>query len=105
MISFLIFFILSSYGLTSILLYGSIFDSIRPKEGLLGKLFKCPLCLSFHVGYIIALLLNASDLFSISINIIDMFMLACLSSGTSYVLCSLFTDFGINFNINKQDNK
>jgi len=102
---FLPYFILICYGLTNILVYGSIFDSIRPKEGLLGKLFKCPLCLSFHVGYIIALLLNASDLFSISINIIDMFMLACLSSGTSYVLCSLFTDFGINFNINKQDNK
>jgi hypothetical protein len=102
---FLPYFILTCYGLTNILVYGSIFDSIRPKEGLLGKLFKCPMCMGFHVGYIIALLLNASDLFSISINIIDMFMLACLSSGTSYVLCTLFTDFGINFNINKQDNK
>jgi hypothetical protein len=102
---FLPYFILICYGLTNILVYGSIFNCIRPKQGLLGELFKCPMCMGFHVGYIIALLLNASDLFSISINIIDMFMLACLSSGTSYVLCSLFTDFGINFNINKQDNK
>jgi len=102
---FLPYFILICYGLTNILVYGSIFNCIRPKQGLLGELFKCPMCMGFHIGYIIALLLNASDLFSISINIIDMFMLACLSSGTSYVLCSLFTDFGINFNINKQDNK
>lgn len=102
---FLPYFILICYGLTNILVYGSIFNCIRPKGGLWGELFKCPMCMGFHVGYIIALLLNASDLFSISINIIDMFMLACLSSGTSYVLCTLFTDFGINFNINKQDNK
>ena len=96
---FLPYFILICYGLTNILVYGSIFNCIRPKGGLWGELFKCPMCMGFHVGYIIALLLNASDLFSISINIIDMFMLACLSSGTSYVLCTLFTDFGINFNI------
>ena len=102
---FLPYFILICYGLTNILVYGSIFNCIRPKGGLWGELFKCPMCMGFHVGYIIALLLYASDLFSISINIIDMFMLACLSSGTSYVLCTLFTDFGINFNINKQDNK
>jgi hypothetical protein len=102
---FLLFFILACYGLTQILVYGSIFDNIRPKQGFLGELFKCPMCMGFHVGWILALLLNVSDLFKVTTNIVDMFMLACLSSGSSYVLCSIFTDFGINFNINKQDNK
>ena len=62
---FLFYFILVCYGLTSILLYGSIFDTIRPKEGLMGKLFKCPLCLSFHVGWFVAILSNFSNLFKI----------------------------------------
>jgi hypothetical protein len=99
---FLPYFILICYGLTSILLYGSIFDSIRPKEGLWGELFKCPMCMGFHVGWFVALLMNLSSIINVSTNIVDTFLLACLSSGTSYVLCSLFTDFGINFKINKE---
>ena len=101
----LIYFILIAYGLTQILCYGSILNPIRPKTGFFGELFKCPMCMGFHVGWILALLLNVSNLFKVSTNIFDMFMLACLSSGSSYVLCSIFPDFGINFTINKQDNK
>jgi hypothetical protein len=33
----LIWFILAAYGLTYILVYGSIFDPIRPATGKLGK--------------------------------------------------------------------
>jgi hypothetical protein len=100
---FLFYFILVCYGLTQIFVYGSILDSVRPKEGILGELFKCPMCVGFHVGWFVAILSNFSNLFNNTNNIIDIFMLACLSSGTSYVLCSLFTDFGINFNFTKQD--
>jgi hypothetical protein len=100
---FLIPFILTCYGLTQILVYGTIFDCIRPKEGLLGELFKCPMCVGFHVGWLMALLFGISNLFNIQTNIIDIFILACISSGSSYVLCSLFTDFGINFKINKSE--
>jgi len=98
----ILFFILACYGLTNILVYGSIFNSIRPKQGLWGELFKCPMCVGFHVGWFIALMIKLSNLISIDPNIIDLFLLACLSSGSSYVLCSLFTDFGINFKINKE---
>lgn len=100
---FLITYILACYGLTQILVYGTIFDSIRPKQGLWGELFKCPMCLGFHVGWLLAILFSASNLFNIQTNIIDIFILACISSGTSYVFCSLFTDFGINFKINKSE--
>ena len=98
----LLYFILVCFGLTNILVYGSIFNCIRPKQGLWGELFKCPMCVGFHVGYVVGLLMNLSSLFNTTTNIVDTFLLACLSSGTSYVLCSLFTDFGINFKINKE---
>jgi hypothetical protein len=58
--------------------------------------------MGFHVGWFVALLMNLSSIINVSTNIVDIFLLACLSSGTSYVLCSLFTDFGINFKINKE---
>jgi len=99
---FLPYFILICYGLTNILVYGSILNCVRPKEGLWGELFKCPMCMGFHVGWFVALLMNLSSIINVSTNIVDTFLLACLSSGTSYVLCSLFTDFGINFKINKE---
>jgi len=99
----ILFFILACYGLTNILVYGSILSCVRPKEGLWGELFKCPMCMGFHVGWFVTLMMKLSNLTSINPNIIDMFLLACLSSGSSYVLCSLFTDFGINFKINKEE--
>jgi hypothetical protein len=98
----LLFFVLACFGLTNILVYGSILNCVRPKEGLWGELFKCPMCMGFHVGWFVALLMNLSSIINVSTNIVDTFLLACLSSGTSYVLCSLFTDFGINFKINKE---
>jgi hypothetical protein len=54
----LLWFVLACYGLTQILVYGSIFNGLRPRHGFL-------LC-----GW--------------------------LSSGTSYVLCTVFGDEGIN---------
>ena len=98
----LLYFILVCFGLTNILVYGSILNCVRPKEGLWGELFKCPMCMGFHVGWFVAILMNLSSLIDVSTNIVDTFLLACLSSGTSYVFCSLFTDFGINFKINKE---
>ena len=102
---FILLFILACFGLTQILVYATILDCIRPKQGLWGELFKCPMCMGFHVGWIVGLLSSVSTIINMEFNIIDLFLLACISSGTSYVLCSIFTDFGINFNINKQDNK
>jgi hypothetical protein len=59
--------------------------------------------MGFHVGWFVALMMKLSNLTNIDPNIVDVFLLACLSSGSSYVLCSLFTDFGINFKINKEE--
>ena len=47
---YLLWFCLAAYGLTQMLVYGSVFDAIRPVKGSLGKLFQCPMCLGFWVG-------------------------------------------------------
>ena len=49
----LIYFILACYGLTFILVYGKIFEDLRPTKDYTKKwntLFHCPLCIGFWVG-------------------------------------------------------
>jgi len=46
----LLYFILCAHGLTQILVYGKIFDRIRPTKGKLGELFQCPMCIGMWVG-------------------------------------------------------
>ena len=89
----LIYFILACYGMTQILVYGTIFDKIKPKEGFFGKLLSCPLCTGFWVG-----ILNWF-VFDVECGI---FSAGCISSGTSYILCMLFNDFGLNIKANKE---
>lgn len=91
----LVYFILCCYGLTQILVYGSILDSIRPKEGKLGELFRCPMCLGFWVGLILWALNSYTGLFSFDDSLVTGVLLGCLSSGTSYILTMLFDDEGI----------
>ena len=91
----LIYFILVAYGLTQILVYGSILNSIRPKEGSLGELFQCPMCMGFWVGFFLCVISPFTPLFTFEPNFITPFLLGCLSSGTSYILCQTFDDEGI----------
>ena len=91
----LIYFILISYGMTYILVYGSIFNLIRPKKGKLGELFKCPLCMGFWVGVFLSLLSPYTELFSFERSFVNAFLLGCLSAGTSYLISVLVDDFGL----------
>ena len=92
-------FVLCAYGMTFILIYGSIFNSIRPNKGKLGELFHCPLCLGFWVGIFLWAVNGSTELFSFDYSLITAFLCGCLSAGTSYVLSTLLKDFGINLNI------
>ena len=92
-------FILCAYGMTFILIYGSIFNKVRPTKGKLGELFHCPLCLGFWVGIFLWAVNGATELFSFDYNLITAFLCGCLSAGTSYFLSTLLKDFGINLNI------
>tara|TARA_Y100001937_G_C7080498_1_gene312720 strand:+ start:483 stop:791 length:309 start_codon:yes stop_codon:yes gene_type:complete len=93
----LAYFILCAYGLTFILVYGSIFDSIRPKSGKLGQLFHCPLCLGFWVGVFLWGINHFTELFTFEYNLINGLLLGCLSAGTSYFLSMVLNDFGLKF--------
>ena len=87
----LLYFVLCAYGLTQILVYGTIFDKIRPKH----HLFHCPMCVGFWAGVFLVGINRYTELFIFDNNIINYFLLGCLSSGTSYILCTLFGDNGV----------
>ena len=97
----LIYFILTAYGLTQILIYGSIFNKIRPSKEWLngfGKLFHCPMCMGFWVGVFLFAINPFTELFTFEYKLANAFILGCLSSGTSYLLSVLVNDFGLNLN-------
>ncbi len=89
----LIYFILCSYGLTQLLIYGHIFDKIRPDK----RFFKCSMCMGFWVGVFLYSINGYTDLFSFEYNWINPLLLGCLSSGTSYVLDMVIGDKGIRY--------
>jgi hypothetical protein len=58
------------------------------------------MCVGFHVGWIVAGLIGFSNLIKLDpLAPVDYFLLACLSSGTSYALSQLFGDDGVKFEI------
>ena len=96
----LLTFILAAYGLTQIVVYGKIFNKIRPAKGKLGDLFKCPMCVGFHVGWFLMLLSPFTELFSFDVTVFNFFLLGGISSGTSYILTMLFGDNGVKHDHN-----
>ncbi len=100
----LIYFILCAYGLTQILVYGSILNLVRPTRGRLGELFKCPMCMGFWVGIFLFGINSLTELFSFDYNLTNAFLLGCLSSGTSYIFNMVFGDHGIKLE-NRTDAK
>jgi len=87
----LVYFILSSYGLTQILVYGKILDRIRPDY----YFFHCPMCIGMWVGVFLLLINPGTELFNFKISVANFICLGSISSGTSYILCVLFGDEGI----------
>ena len=83
----------SSAGITFIIVYGKIFDRIRPSH----KFFRCPMCLGFWTGAFLFGINRYTELFTFEYNLANLFLLACLSSGTSYVLCTVFGDDGVKY--------
>jgi len=91
----LLFFILSSYGLTQILCYGKIFEKWRPTHGKLGELFSCSMCMGFWVGTLLGLTDPFISLFDLTSSFLDIIVLGLISSGTSYLLDKIVSDEGI----------
>ena len=94
----LLYFILTAYGMTQLIVYASILDKVRPSKEWLrgfGELFHCPMCTGFWVGAFLCGINDYTELFTFEHTIANYFVLGCLSSGTSYVLNMLFGDCGI----------
>ena len=87
----LVYFILTAYSLTQILVYSSIFNSIRPKH----HFFHCSMCMGFWVGAFLFGINGFTELFTFDYNAANFFILSWLSSGTSYFLNMLLKDEGI----------
>ena len=94
----LIWFMLAAFGLTQILVYGTIFDNYRPhREDFKGwgEVFHCPMCMGFWVGAFLFGINGLTELFSFDSSVTTALLLGCLSSATSYVLNVIFGDEGI----------
>jgi hypothetical protein len=104
----LFIFILISYGLSNILIYGSIFEKLRNKLDKLspnfwGKLFSCFICLPTWIGFIGSYLiwspssyyeivttdLSFFNLFNIPKELISTFLDGCLTSGFVWLIHTL----------------
>ena len=99
----LIWFILAAYGLTQILVYGSIFNNIRPHKSWLsglGELFHCPMCMGFWVGVFLCGINGFTELFTFEYNFANLLICGWLSSGTSYIFNVLFCDNGFQIGAN-----
>ena len=89
----LLYFILSCYGLTQILVFSTIFEKVRPAH----HFFHCPMCVGFWVGVLLLILNPFTELFIFDVTLINALLLGWLSSGTSYALCMLISDGGFQY--------
>lgn len=92
-------FILSCAGATQILCYASLLNFIRPKSGLLGELFRCSMCIGFHVGYLMFMAFWYGGVHMFPDFYVGAFVYAAVSSYTSYILDKMFSDEGIVLNL------
>ena len=91
-------FILAAYGMTFIIVYGKIFEDIRPSKDYTKKwntLFHCPLCMGFWVGEFLFSINGFTELFTFDYNLANAFICGCVSAGTSYLLSMIINDDGL----------
>lgn len=95
----LIWFILSSTGLTTLLVYATIFDPIRPSKEWLngwGHLFHCPLCLGFWAGIFMFAVNPWTELFTFDYTVTNSLICGCVSSLNAYAFNVMLGDEGLN---------
>jgi len=90
----LLLFILLNYGISNIIVYGSIFEGFRSfwervSPNFFGVLFNCMVCTPFWTGLILSLTFKSVSPFnSAGVDFIpfSIFLDGCLSSGTVWLL-------------------
>ena len=90
-----IWFSLISYGLTQILVYGKVFDKIRPTQGWMGQLLSCTMCTGFWVGLFLWSVKDYTQLFTFDNSFVTGLLLGFAGSAAAYVGNTLFGDEGL----------
>ena len=91
----LLWFCLAAYGMTQIIVYGKIFERVRPLVGFWGDLFHCPMCVGFWVGVFLYGVNYNTELFTFEYTVANLLICGCVSSAASYMLSAMFGDNGI----------
>ena len=98
----LLYFILASWGMTQILVYGKIFENqrdwVKRKSDWLGTFVHCSMCAGFWVGVFLFGINGFTELFNFEYNIANLLILGCISSATSYAFNIIIGDRGIKLN-------
>jgi polyferredoxin len=95
----LLIFILTSYGISNILVYSSVFEGLRTNLEKLGtgpkslhKLFNCMMCMPTWVGFILSAVLQLAGVqtpfigFGVEYFALAVFLDGVLASGSVYAL-------------------
>ena len=95
----LIYFILCSYGITSIIVYSHLVkiprEFLSSKSDWLCELLHCPMCVGFWIGIFLCGINKFTELFNFDYNFINFLLLGSLSAGTSYLLNMIVDDDGL----------
>lgn len=89
-------FTIACVGMTQILVFGKIFNKIRPTKGWFGDLFKCPMCTGFWTGVFLWAISPYTELFTFDHSLVTGFVLGCYSSIVCYFASMLVNDYGLN---------
>jgi len=96
----LIIWILTAYGMTQILVYGSIFDTprdwIKTNSTFFGDLISCVMCTSTWVGFLFSLTFFSPTLELVTIPYSNFFFDGMLASGSVWALNALIEWFEKN---------
>ena len=99
----MIVYTISCIGMTQILVYGKIFNKVRPKSGWFGDLFKCPMCTGFWTGVFLWALSPFTELFTFDHSLVTGFILGCYSSIVCYYGSMLVGDDGLQIRHNFEE--
>jgi hypothetical protein len=97
----LIFYVIAAYGMTSILVWGSIFEStrewIKRNSKFFGDLISCTLCTSTWVGFFMSLFLGSlSTQYFDTIWLINLFFDGMFTAGGVWALNAIIEFFEEN---------
>lgn len=90
--------IFMAYGMTSILVWGSIFENqrewIKRKSKFFGDLISCTLCTSTWVGFFMSLVIGSiSNIYFPSFFIVNLFFDGMLTAGSVWAINSIVEYF------------